>query len=216
MAKGWWARYRAYERRCVRVDKLPEGKKREAAFKRLSREYDRLWAERPIAPPSEASPRTAFEEARENLFVALIHSACNASDRSLLHIWLDQNCQCSPPPIDDEHLNNLIPKVVWARDHAKDATSAQRESDVGKNGGDTRGYSDPDNYSRNKWLFEQRQSGLTMSALPLALHAKCEETHWYPLDSESGIRDAIRSYAAFHGLPFPQGRRGRPRKMAKP
>ena len=216
MAEDWLARYRAYERRCVKADRLPEGKKREAALRRLSQEYDQLRSESPLVASSSENQLNAFEEAHQNLRVALLYSQCGRADRQLLDIWLDENCQGSPPPIDDEHLRGLILKVEWARDHVAVASPAHREPDGNEHVGDCRGYSDPSNYTRNKWLYEQRRSGLTISALRTELTSKCKETGWYPIDSDSGIRDAIMSYAAHHGLKIPRGRPGRPRKPAKP
>lgn len=76
------------------------------------------------------------------------------------------------------------------------------------------GYPIPDDYERDKWIFEQRKAGRTNPDIIRELETK---RGWTPLYSPDSIRDAVRRYCLHHHLPVPQGRRGRPRtKTGKP
>ncbi|NLS94301.1 MAG: toll/interleukin-1 receptor domain-containing protein [Planctomycetaceae bacterium] len=81
--------------------------------------------------------------------------------------------------------------------------------------GDIRGaYPIPDDYERDKWIYEQRLAGATNPEIIEALEGN--KNCWGPLTSEDSIRDAIKRYCLFHRLKVPQGRRGRPAKTGKP
>jgi hypothetical protein len=75
-----------------------------------------------------------------------------------------------------------------------------------------RSYRDPDNYWRNVWLYQQRQSGKTNATILSELSARASE--FAPLESENALRSAIDSIAHHHKWPVLKGRPGRPR--AKP
>lgn len=71
-------------------------------------------------------------------------------------------------------------------------------------------YSDPDNYDRDKWLYEQRKLGRTLPDIRDEMEGV--RTQWARIDSDSGMRSAIERYCRHHHLKVPQGKRGRPRK----
>ena len=83
------------------------------------------------------------------------------------------------------------------------AGSGGDESDAGK-----AGYSTPENYERDKWIYEQSKAGRT---IPEIIRDLTERPEWYPLDSDNGIRDAVKRYANYAGLPVHRGRPGKPR-----
>ena len=71
-------------------------------------------------------------------------------------------------------------------------------------------YSRPEIFDRDKWIYEQRQSGRTIREIQTELTNNRQE--WDPLWSGNGIRDAVKRYADFEGLPRPKGRPGKPRQ----
>jgi len=74
-------------------------------------------------------------------------------------------------------------------------------------------YQDPDNYWRNVWLYEQRKAGVTNTAILAELARRANE--FAPLESENGLRMAIKSIAQFHGWPHFEGKPGRPSARTK-
>jgi hypothetical protein len=70
-------------------------------------------------------------------------------------------------------------------------------------------YQDPDNYWRNVWLYKQRKAGATNTTILSELCSRAGE--FAPLESENGLRMAIKSIAQFHGWPHLEGKSGRPR-----
>lgn len=70
-------------------------------------------------------------------------------------------------------------------------------------------YPTPDNYERDKWIFEQRQARRIIREIQDELS---ENKHgWEPLYSVNGIRDAADRYAKHLGIPTPKARPGKPR-----
>ncbi|HUT91491.1 MAG TPA: toll/interleukin-1 receptor domain-containing protein [Thermoguttaceae bacterium] len=70
-------------------------------------------------------------------------------------------------------------------------------------------YPTPDNYERDKWIYEQRRAGRTIPEIQGDLN----QTKWYLLDSPNGIRDAVKRYANYAELPVPKSRPGKRRKQ---
>lgn len=70
------------------------------------------------------------------------------------------------------------------------------------------GYPTPDNYYRDEWIYEQSKAGRTIPQIRSDLN---ERSEWYPLESDNGIRDAVKRYANYAGLPVPRKRPGKPR-----
>lgn len=85
------------------------------------------------------------------------------------------------------------------------ATPAARAHDDGQ--ACKAGYPIPDDYERDKWIYEQRKAGKTNPDIIRELGSR---SGWTPLYSEDSIRDAVKRYCLHHGLSVPQGRRGRP------
>lgn len=48
-------------------------------------------------------------------------------------------------------------------------------------------YSDPDNYERNKWFYQQRVAGTSIPDLIAELRRNHSQTGWYLIDSRSGV-----------------------------
>lgn len=71
------------------------------------------------------------------------------------------------------------------------------------------GYSDPGNYWRNVWLYEQRAAEKTNNVILEELKTKAME--YEPLYSENALRNAVESIAEYHGWPVIKGKTGRPR-----
>jgi len=70
-------------------------------------------------------------------------------------------------------------------------------------------YPTPDNFERDKWVYEQRKARKTIPDIIQELETN---THgWEPLYSDTGIRDAARRYAEHLGVSPPKGKPGRPR-----
>jgi hypothetical protein len=70
-------------------------------------------------------------------------------------------------------------------------------------------YPTPENYERDKWIYEQREAKRTIADIRSDLETN---THgWEPLYSDNGIREAVARYAKHSGLPRPKGRPGKPR-----
>lgn len=67
------------------------------------------------------------------------------------------------------------------------------------------------NEERDRWLYEQRQSGLTWDALFVAFKECRVEKRWQAV-AVHGIRTAVKRYAAAHRLPLTTGRSGRPKR----
>ncbi len=80
-------------------------------------------------------------------------------------------------------------------------------------GGDGKGYSTPEYFQRDKWIYEQRKAGRKYAEIERDLR---ENKHgWFEIE-ESGIRIACDRYAKHAGLPRIKGQPGRPRKPGKP
>jgi hypothetical protein len=79
------------------------------------------------------------------------------------------------------------------------------------------GYPTPDNYERDKWLYEQKKRGVTVPRLVSELLNEfyVNVLDWEPI-GESGIRNAIQRYCKHFPLDFPKGRSGRPKETVEP
>jgi hypothetical protein len=75
--------------------------------------------------------------------------------------------------------------------------------------------SDPDNYERNRWLYEQRKAGRTNKQILQELDRIAHERDFAPLKSQNALRTAIGSYAEYERLPKIDGQRGRPRTNSR-
>ena len=69
-------------------------------------------------------------------------------------------------------------------------------------------YPTPENHERDKWIYEQRKAGRT---IPEIIRDLTERPEWYLLNSDNGIRDAVKRYANYARLPVPRKRPGKPR-----
>ena len=78
-------------------------------------------------------------------------------------------------------------------------------------------YPTPDNFERDKWLYEQKKRGVVVPRLVLELLNEfyVNELAWESME-ESGIRAAIHRYCDHVGLIFPAGRSGRPKERVEP
>jgi hypothetical protein len=72
-------------------------------------------------------------------------------------------------------------------------------------------YSDPDNYDRNRWLYEQRAAGKKNKQILDELSRIAYDRGFAPIESENALRAAIESYAEYEGIRKIDGQRGRPR-----
>lgn len=72
-------------------------------------------------------------------------------------------------------------------------------------------YPDEDNYDRDKWLYEQRAAGRTLTSMKHELSMRIE---FNQLESDNGIRKAIRQYCRHTGQLYPTGSGGRPRSSS--
>lgn len=84
------------------------------------------------------------------------------------------------------------------------AGGGDSERDAGKTD-----YPTPDNYERDRWVYEQRQAGRTIPEIQEGLSAK---HGWEPLYSPNGIREAVKRYANHLGVSPPKARSGKPRR----
>lgn len=69
-------------------------------------------------------------------------------------------------------------------------------------------YSDPDNYLRNVWFYEQRKAGKSLKDILRDLRSRPE---YHQVESESAVRGALKSIARHHGWKVLKGEPGRPR-----
>lgn len=69
-------------------------------------------------------------------------------------------------------------------------------------------YSDPDNYLRNVWFYEQRKAGKSLKDILRDLRSRPE---YHQVESENAVRGAIESIARHHGWEVVKGVPGRPR-----
>jgi hypothetical protein len=113
---------------------------------------------------------------------------------------------------------NAIQRCLLGRGGGAVDASQPQDAAHGQAGGadgGPAGYSIPDDYARDKWIYEQRIAGRTNPEIIDAL--RDNKNRWTPLYSDDSIRDALKRYCLYHGLPVPQGRRGRPTtKTGKP
>ncbi len=93
--------------------------------------------------------------------------------------------------------------------------AAPAETGSAKGGGKKRpgkppaDYPTPDNYKRDKWIYEQRAAKETIPNIKTQLENNKEG--WEPLFADNAIREAVKRYARYHGLKVPKGKSGRPR-----
>lgn len=66
-------------------------------------------------------------------------------------------------------------------------------------------YPTPENYKRDKWIYEQRKSGKILADIVSEL---TKHPEWMGLDSDNGIREAVMRYATYHSLPIPRVKPG--------
>lgn len=117
----------------------------------------------------------------------------------------------------------LVPYVVdtWVLDQEGAARKTALEylitrgasggTDIGLPRATKKGYSDPDNYDRNVWLYNERKASRSWTHIKKELN---EERHdWAPLYTDNACRAAIVSIAEYHDWPKLAGTSGRPRKV---
>ena len=73
------------------------------------------------------------------------------------------------------------------------------------------GYPTPENYERDKWIYEQRKAGRTIPQIIDELANN--KRRWGPLNADNSIREAEKRYANFHGLRVPKMKPGKPRTV---
>lgn len=78
------------------------------------------------------------------------------------------------------------------------------------NGSKRQDYPTPDNFDRDKWIYEQRKAGKSIPVIRNDLERN--KRGWEPLYSENGIRDAANRYADHIRVARPTGRPGKPRQ----
>lgn len=69
-------------------------------------------------------------------------------------------------------------------------------------------YPTPDNYERDKWIYEQHHANKTIREIHEGLEQRAHAHDWEPLTSDNGIREAWKRYARHHGLLIKKGRSG--------